>query len=347
MAHDLHVVNTKPLVTPNQLERDIPLTTKAAATVESARETIQRIICRQDDRLLIWVGPCSIHDRAAAMEWATRLVSSARQLSDKLFVVMRTFFEKGRTTTGWPGLICDPYMDGSNDGEEGLRRARQLLVDINEMGLPCGMEMIDPIVPQYLAELISIATIGARTTESSTQRRLASGLSMPVGFKNSTDGDFQTAINAMIATQYPQSFFGIDRDGQSAVVHTTGNPDSILILRGGRSGTNYDVPSIKSASLALEEKRLPNGVVVDCSHAQSSGDSARQAVVWRDVIDHLPETRSQLIGLMVESFLLEGKQPLQVPADVSKLKYGLSVTDACMSWEATERMLHYTYEHVG
>jgi 3-deoxy-7-phosphoheptulonate synthase len=347
MPSDLHVVETQPLVTPRRLMEELPLSSKAARTVETAREAIRRIMYRQDNRLLAVVGPCSIHDVVAAKDYASRLVLLADQYSDRLLIVMRAYVEKPRTTVGWRGLISDPLMDMSDDGEEGLRRARQLFIELNEMGLPVATEMLDPIAPQYIAELVAWTAIGARTTESPTHRALASGLSMPVGFKNGTDGDIQVAANAMIAAQQSQSFLGIDLDGRSSVVHTTGNPDGILVLRGGRYGPNYDAVSIQEAADELDRQGLPNGVMVDYSHVNSNGDPRQQEFVWRESIGQLSRTRGHQIGFMAESFLKEGKQPLKLPTDPSKLEYGLSVTDACMSWGATERMLGYTYDQLG
>lgn len=347
MPSDLHVVQTQPLLTPRQLMEELPLTADVAAFVEASRQSIEDIMRSLDPRLIAIVGPCSVHDSAATLDYAKRLAKLANRYADRLLIVIRAYVEKPRTTIGWRGLVSDPRMDQSDDGEEGLRRARWLFLELNRLGLPVADEMLDPIVPQYLAELTSWATIGARTTESPTHRALASGLSMTVGYKNGTDGAIQTAANAMIAARQPQSFFGIDLDGRSAVVHTTGNPNSVLVLRGGRGGPNYDTLSVRSASEELDRQGLPSGVVVDYSHANSNGDPRRQAEVWGESIDQLPHTRGYQIGFMAESFLEEGKQPLVLPVDREQLQYGLSVTDACMGWEATEQLLAYTYERLG
>ena len=296
---------------------------------------------QQDPRLLVVVGPCSLHDPKAALDYAQRLAELSRELGDRMFIVMRTYFEKPRTTIGWKGLINDPRMDGSCEIEEGLRIARKLLIEINELGLAAGTEFLDPIVPQYIAELISWAAIGARTTESQTHREMASGLSMPVGFKNGTDGGLQIAIDAMAAARTPHSFVGIDQEGYTCVVRTTGNPAGHVVLRGGRSRGNYDPESIAEASRQLTSQRLPNVLMVDCSHANSGKQHARQEEVWRSILEQRAAGNRAIIGAMIESFLFEGNQP--VPKSPGELKYGVSVTDACISWETTERILRQGY----
>ncbi len=331
-----------PLMSPNELKDEIPISDEVAATVTEARQAIRNIFHRTDDRLLLIVGPCSIHDPVASREYAGHLAQYARQMSDRLVIVMRTYFEKPRTTIGWRGLINDPHLDGSYDMGEGLRIARKLLVDINGMGLPTAVEMLDPVTPQYIAELVCCTAIGARTTESQTHRALASGLSMPVGFKNATDGGLQVAIDAAISARHRHSFLGINLDGQSCVVKTTGNPDGTLILRGGRKNTNYDVESVMNASQQMANAGLISAVMLDCSHANSGYDYKRQAEVWRAVVDERDQTAGTLVGIMAESNLFEGKQAISSnPAD---LKYGVSVTDACMNWTTTEELLNYTYE---
>lgn len=340
-AQDLHVLEMVPLISPNDLKREIPTTPTAAETVAEARIGVRNIFHRQDDRLLLIVGPCSIHDPVASIEYATKLAAYAHQMKDRILIVMRTYFEKPRTTFGWRGLINDPHLDGSYDMGEGLRLARKLLVDVNSMGLPTAVEMLDPVTPQYIAELVCCTAIGARTTESQTHRALASGLSMPVGFKNATDGGLQVAIDAAISARNRHSFLGIDLDGRSCVVKTTGNPDGTLILRGGRNNTNYDVGSIMNASEQLANAGLISTVMVDCSHANSGYDVQRQKAVWKAVVDEREQTSGALVGLMVESNLIEGKQPLT--SRLEDLKYGVSVTDAGIGWEHTEELLEYTY----
>ena len=341
-AQDLHVLEMVPLISPNQLKAELPSTDAAADTVAVARNAISRIIYREDPRFLIIVGPCSIHDPESSLEYAAKLAPYAKQMSDRLVVVMRTYFEKPRTTFGWRGLINDPHLDGTYDMGEGLRRARRLLAEINAMGLPTAAEMLDPVTPQYIAELVCCTAIGARTTESQTHRALASGLSMPVGFKNSTDGSLQTAIDAVVSAQHRHSFIGVDLDGRSCVVKTSGNPDGVLILRGGRDSTNYDAESILAASRKLEKAGVNSSILMDCSHANSGYDIVKQKEVWKTVVDDYSKTRGALVGLMAESYLFEGKQPITRGHD--NLKYGVSVTDACMSWETTEDLLTYTYE---
>ena len=341
-VQDLHVLEMVPLIAPNAMKKEIPLTDAAADTVATGRDAIRKIFHREDDRFLVIVGPCSIHDPASSLEYAARLAKYANQMKDRLVIVMRTYFEKPRTTFGWRGLINDPHLDGTYDMGEGLRIARKLLVDINGMGLPTAVEILDPVTPQYIAELVCCTAIGARTTESQTHRALASGLSMPVGFKNATDGGLQVSIDAAISARNRHSFLGIDLDGKSCVVKTTGNPDGTLILRGGRHSPNYDIDSILNASSQMANAGLISAVMLDCSHANSGYDPKKQKEVWKTVVDERPETAGALVGLMAESYIFEGKQP--IPTNLAELKYGVSVTDACMSWETTEELLEYTYE---
>ncbi len=333
---DLRVVATRRLLPPRELKEALPLSDTAAATVVSGRLAVQRILRQEDPRLLVVVGPCSIHDPQAAMEYARRLRHLADEVRDQFHLVMRVYFEKPRTTIGWKGLINDPHLDGSYDVDTGLRTARRLLLAINELGLPAATEFLDPIVPQYLADLVSWAAIGARTTESQTHREMASGVSMPVGFKNGTDGSLQIAIDAMLSARHPHHFLGIDQDGCTSVVQTTGNPDAHVVLRGGRIGTNYDAGSISGAERQLAAAGLPAVVLVDCSHANSGKQHARQEAVWRDLVDQRLAGPSGLIGAMIESHLHEGSQPLR---QASELRHGVSITDACLGWEVTERML--------
>jgi 3-deoxy-7-phosphoheptulonate synthase len=306
---------------------------------------VVRILRLADPRLLVVVGPCSIHDEKAALEYAARLNALRQQLSDRMEIVMRVYFEKPRTTIGWKGLINDPHLDGSHDIEAGLKIARRLLLTITNLGLPTATEFLDPVVPQYIADLVTWAAIGARTTESQTHREMASGISAPVGFKNATDGSLQIAIDALGAARSPHSFLGMDADGITSIVRTTGNPDGHIVLRGGRSRPNYDAESIREAEAALKRNGLPAVLMVDCSHANSAKQHARQEDVWRSVIEQrLTGTRS-LIGMMVESNLHEGSQPF--PRPVNELQYGVSITDACLNWETTERMLRWGHERLG
>jgi 3-deoxy-7-phosphoheptulonate synthase len=338
---DLHIRELTPLPAPREIQQQYPLTEAVAQTVYSAREATKRILRHEDPRPLVIVGPCSIHDPAAAYEYAERLAELHVALSDRLFIVMRTYFEKPRTTTGWRGLINDPHLDGSFDMAEGLRIGRELLLRINALGLPVATEMLDPISPQYISDLVSVTAIGARTTESQTHRALASGLSMPVGFKNSTDGSVQAAINACISARHAHSFLGITHEGMSAVVKTRGNPDGFVILRGSKARTNFDADSIAEAARQMATADLRPAIMVDCSHANSNYEFARQEVVWETLVGQLHTDRGALIGMMVESNLLEGKQA--ITSDRNQMRYGVSVTDACVGWEATERMLRRAY----
>lgn len=283
------------------------------------------------------VGPCSIHDPDAARDYAARLKALADRVSDRLLVVMRVYFEKPRTTVGWKGLINDPHLDDSFEVATGLRLARGLLIEIAGMGLPTATEFLEPITPQYIADTIVLGAIGARTTESPTHRQMASGLSMPVGFKNSTDGTLQAALDAMQSARTPHSFLGIDNDGGTCVVSTAGNPWGVLMLRGGRSGSNYSADVVEDARKRLEAAGLPARVIVDCSHANSGKDHRRQSVVWRDVIEQRVAGDRVIAGLMLESNIMPGSQPVQ--SDRSKLHYGVSITDGCIGWEETEELL--------
>ena len=344
-TQDLHVRELVRLSTPRALKSEFPLTEAASATVAQSRERVVRIIRLEDPRLLVVVGPCSIHDEKAALEYATRLNGLRLELRDRMEIVMRVYFEKPRTTIGWKGLINDPHLDGSQDIEAGLKAARRLLLQITSLGLSPATEVLDPIVPQYIAELVTWAAIGARTTESQTHREMASGISAPIGFKNATDGSLQIAIDAMGAARTPHSFLGIDADGVTSIVRTTGNPDGHVVLRGGRARTNYDAESIRDAEATLKKCNLPPVLMVDCSHANSAKQHARQEDVWHSVIEQRVAGTRSLIGMMVESNLHEGSQPF--PRPVSELTYGVSITDACINWETTERMLRWGYEQLG
>jgi 3-deoxy-7-phosphoheptulonate synthase len=334
---DLHVVETRPLVPPAALHRDLPLSDRAASTVQQARQAIQAILHGRDQRLLVIVGPCSVHDVAAAHEYADFIADARQRHRDELEVVMRVYFEKPRTTVGWKGLINDPHLDHSYDINTGLRRARGLLLHLAEMGLPAATELLDPVVPQYIADLISWTAIGARTTESQTHREMASGLSMPIGFKNGTDGSASTAINAMEAAARPHHFLGINGDGHAAIVTTTGNPDGHLVLRGGTRGTNYHPEAVEEAAAALERAGLPARVMVDCSHGNSNKDYRRQGLVAEQVAEQLRAGSRHVMGVMIESHLVAGNQ--KIPSDLSELTYGQSITDACIDLEATREVL--------
>ena len=318
------------------------MTERTNETVVGGRETVKRILRGDDPRLLVIVGPCSIHDVDGALEYAQKLNRLREELAEQVCVVMRVYFEKPRTTIGWKGLINDPHLDGSYDIDTGLKKARELLLQINGMGLPAATEFLDPIVPQYIGDLVSWAAIGARTTESQTHREMASGLSMPVGFKNSTDGSLQIAIDAMTSARTPHNFLGIDQDGVTSIIRTTGNPNGHVVLRGGRAKANYDPESIAAATASLTKAGLPAVLMVDCSHANSGKQHARQEEVWRSVIQQRAEGNRALIGLMVESYLEEGNQP--IPGRLDELRHGVSVTDACIGWETTERMLRHGHD---
>ncbi len=337
---NLHVREMTPLIAPRVMKQRFPITDAVAATVSEAREAITRILRREDQRLLVAVGPCSIHDTTGALAYAERLYAAHLRFRDRLFLVMRTYLEKPRTTTGWRGLINDPHIDGSFDMNAGLTTARELLLRINSMGLPVATEILDPISPQYLSDLISLAAIGARTTESQTHRAMASGLSMPVGFKNTTGGNIQAAVNSLVSSRHSHSFLGIDHDGVSCVVKTNGNPDGLVILRGSRFGPNYDADSITEAERLMIAAGMPPAIMIDCSHANSGSDHARQPAVWEAALG-LRREHPAVVGMMIESNISEGKQP--IPADLSQLKFGVSITDACVSWETTERMLEQAY----
>ena len=334
---DLHVVETRPLVAPALLHQDLPIDAGATQTVASARQRIQAILRGDDQRLLVVVGPCSVHDVSAAREYAERLAPIRERLKDHLEVVMRVYFEKPRTTVGWKGLINDPHLDGSYDINTGLRRARGLLLDLAREGMPAATELLDPVVPQYIADLISWTAIGARTTESQTHREMASGLSMPIGYKNSTDGSATIAINAMQAASKPHHFLGINREGHASIVSTTGNPDGHLVLRGGNRGTNYHLEAIQDAADELKSAGLPDRLMVDCSHGNSNKDFRRQGEVLKAVADQVQQGSEHVMGVMLESHLVEGNQ--KISSDRSALTYGQSVTDACISIETTAELL--------
>ncbi len=341
-TQDLHVKGIVRLLTPRELKAQSPAPDAVNAMVAHSRERVIRILRREDPRLLVVIGPCSVHDEKGALDYAARLNALREEFAGRLEIVMRVYFEKPRTIVGWKGLINDPHLDGSQDIETGLKIARRLLLQITGLGLPAATEFLDPIVPQYIADLITWAAIGARTTESQTHREMASGLSMPVGLKNSTDGSLQVAIDAMGAARHPHSFLGIDQDGVTSIVRTAGNSDAHIVLRGGRAQTNFDAASIRAAEEKLKSEKLPPVLMVDCSHANSEKQHARQEDVWRSVIQQRVDGTRSLIGLMVESNIHEGSQP--IPKNPADLRYGVSITDSCIGWETTERMLRWGYE---
>jgi 3-deoxy-7-phosphoheptulonate synthase len=334
---NLRIKSLEPLIPPARLMNLLPLTDAATHTIVAGRRDVEHVLAGQDQRLMAIVGPCSIHDPDAARDYAARLKALADRVADRLLVVMRVYFEKPRTTVGWKGLINDPHLDDSFDVATGLRLARGLLIEIAGMGLPTATEFLEPITPQYIADTIVLGAIGARTTESPTHRQMASGLSMPVGFKNSTDGSLQAALDAMQSARTPHSFLGIDNDGGTCVVSTAGNPWGVLMLRGGRSGSNYSADVVEDARKRLEAAGLPARVIVDCSHANSGKDHRRQSVVWRDVIEQRVAGDRVIAGLMLESNIMPGSQPVQ--SDRSKLQYGVSITDGCIGWDETEELL--------
>jgi 3-deoxy-7-phosphoheptulonate synthase len=333
---DIRVLSIDPLIAPSKLKDQLPVDEAIVATVVEARETIRRIIKGADRRMLCIVGPCSIHDPAGALDFAERLRTLKDAVAGQLYVVMRVYFEKPRTTVGWKGLINDPHMDDSCDIPEGLRIARSLLIDINRMGIAAGTETLDPITPQYIADLIAWSAIGARTTESQTHREMASGLSMPVGFKNSTEGNLQVAINAIQSARQPHSFLGITQDGVNGIVRTTGNPDTHIVLRGGKK-PNFDAASIAESVQMLSTAGLEPRVMVDCSHAQTNKDYTKQPEVFGALIEQIRGGSKSILGAMLESNLEAGSQALA--ENRAALKYGVSITDPCIDWATTERCL--------
>jgi 3-deoxy-7-phosphoheptulonate synthase len=341
-TENLNIEAFEPMPTPEEIHGRLPMTEAAEKSVVAGRRAIEAILDRSDQRLFVVVGPCSIHDPIAGLDYARRLKALADEVSDTLLLVMRVYFEKPRTSTGWKGYINDPRMDDSFHIEEGLSKAREFLLAINEMGLPCGTEALDPIAPQYLGDLIAWTAIGARTSESQTHREMSSGLSTPVGFKNGTDGSVDAAINAIISASKPHSFLGINMQGRSSVVRTRGNRYGHLVLRGGGDRPNYDTVSVAMAEQALAKAKLPPNVVVDCSHANSYKKPELQPLVMHDCVNQIRLGNRSIVGLMIESFIEAGNQP--IPADLSQLKYGCSVTDACVDWPTTEKMVREARE---
>ena len=341
---DINVVSQELLMPPNELKRKLPMSEKARKTVTSGRETVRNILDRKDPRLFIVIGPCSIHDLDAAKEYARRLKTLAEKVSETIYLVMRVYFEKPRTTTGWKGLINDPYLNDSFKIQEGLHIGRQLLLDIAEIGLPAATEALDPISPQYLQDLISWSAIGARTTESQTHREMASGLSSAVGFKNGTDGSLTVAINALQSVSNPHRFLGINTGGQVSIIHTRGNKYGHVVLRGGNGKPNYDSVSVALCEQELESAGVPVNVMVDCSHANSNKNHDLQTLVIDNVANQIADGNRSIIGLMVESHLNAGNQ--KIPENLADLKYGVSVTDACIDWDTTEKALLAMHEKI-
>ncbi len=334
---DVNVKSILPLVTPAELKKELPLTENVYQTVLKGRETVRNILDGKDKRLFIVIGPCSIHDTVAAHEYADRLKTLSDKIKDSIYVVMRVYFEKPRTTVGWKGLINDPDMNDSFNIEKGLRIGRQLLLELNEKGLPCATEALDPNSPQYYQDLISWSAIGARTTESQTHREMSSGLSSPVGFKNGTDGGLTVATNAMQSVKHGHSFLGLNDQGQVSVIHTSGNPYAHVVLRGGNGKPNYDAGSVADAEAALAKAKVSGKIMIDTSHANSNKDPYLQPLVLKNITEQILDGNKSIVGLMVESHLKGGRQ--DIPADLNDLEYGKSVTDGCIDWETTEKAL--------
>ncbi len=344
-TNNLNVLEVSPIIAPQDLKQVFPLPLPGATFVNETRNTIKSILHREDKRMLVVVGPCSIHDPIAAIEYAQRLVKLADELQDQLFIIMRVYFEKPRTTVGWKGLINDPDMDGSHQISKGLGAARQLFCTITEMRLPIASEMLDPITPQYLSDMISWGAIGARTTESQTHREMASGLSFPVGFKNGTDGGLKIALDAMSASCREHSFLGINYEGRSSIVHTSGNPDIHLVLRGGDKAPNYYPEDVNKAVELLNSKQLPSAIMIDCSHANSYKDHNRQGEVLENIVNQRIANPGSIAGVMIESNLNAGNQ--SIPEDLDQLKYGVSITDKCVDWETTVEMLTKAHDKLA
>jgi 3-deoxy-7-phosphoheptulonate synthase len=336
-TENLNVAAFDLMPSPDEVHARVPLTEKAAATVLAGRRAIEAILDGRDHRLFVVVGPCSIHDPVAGLDYANRLRRLADELAETMVLVMRVYFEKPRTALGWKGFINDPRLDDSFRVDEGMERARRFLLDVNELGVPAGTEALDPIAPQYYMDLISWTAIGARTSESQTHREMSSGLSTPVGFKNGTDGDVDAAVNAILSASGAHAFLGVNGQGKTAIIRTRGNRYGHVVLRGGGGRSNYDSLSISLAEQALAKARLPRNLVVDCSHANSLKKPELQPLVMRDVVNQIRDGNRSLAGVMVESFIEPGNQP--IPSDLSKLRYGCSVTDGCVGWDTTVEML--------
>ncbi|MBK1876886.1 3-deoxy-7-phosphoheptulonate synthase [Pelagicoccus mobilis] len=342
---DINVISTAALPTPDQLISEYPKSEAQAEFITRSRDEIHEIIFGGDKRLLVVIGPCSIHDTEAGLEYAKRLAALSEKVKDRICLVMRVYFEKPRTSLGWKGLIMDPDLDGSENLNKGLGVAREFLRQVIDLGLPTSTELLDPITPQYIADLVSWSAIGARTTESQTHRQMASGLSMPVGFKNGMDGTVGVAVNAIKAASGTQTFLGINRDGQASAVTTSGNPNCHVVLRGGSGGPNYDADSVAKCEADLTKAGLVPAIMVDCSHGNSNKDHNRQPIVWDEIMDQIAAGNDSIIGVMVESNLGAGNQ--KFPAPKEDLKYGVSITDACIDWETTEASVLSAYEKLA
>jgi 3-deoxy-7-phosphoheptulonate synthase len=343
LTDNLNIVRFKPLLTPDQLKERYPLTDQIAHLVAQSRRIIQAVLTNNDGRKLVIAGPCSLHDKAASLEYASKVKDLQSKVSDKVLIIMRTYFEKPRTTLGWKGMIYDPYLDGSYDIEEGFLRARDILLEVGKIGLPCATEFLDPIVPQYLADLISWASIGARTTESQIHRQMASGLSMPIGFKNSTDGNITASVDAIKSALSPHSFMGISRTGQVIIAETSGNKFGHLVMRGGADCPNYGEEYVAFARVLLKKAKINTGIIIDCSHANSDKDCRRQRIALLDTAEQIKKGAAIISGVMLESFLVEGSQK---PAKAETLVYGQSVTDGCIGWEETDELIRTFAEAV-
>lgn len=341
-TENLNILAADHMPSPEEIKAQVPLSERAAATVLNGRKTLADILDRKDDRVFVVLGPCSIHDPDAGLDYARRLKVLADEVADRLVLVMRVYFEKPRTSTGWKGFINDPFMDDSFRIDQGMQKARRFLLDVNEIGLPAATEALDPIGPQYYGDLIAWTAIGARTSESQTHREMSSGLSSPVGFKNATDGDLDVAINAILSASHPHSFLGINGKGQTSVLRTRGNRYGHVVLRGGAGRPNYDTVSVSLAEQALAKAKLPQNIVVDCSHANSWKKPELQPLVMKDVMHQIREGNQSIVGMMIESFIEAGNQ--SIPKDLSQLRYGCSVTDACVDWETTVEMIRNAHK---
>lgn len=345
LISDTRIESSQVLLTPSEIKEKLPVTEDEVRTVLQGRQQIENILSGKDPRKFIVVGPCSIHDIKAAQDYALKLKNLADRVRDKLLLIMRVYFEKPRTTIGWKGLINDPDLDGSFKIEKGLITARELLIKIARIGLPTGTEALDPISPQYISDLISWSAIGARTVESQTHREMASGLSMPLGFKNGTDGNIEVALNAMESARTPHIFLGINELGQVSILNTKGNEYGHIILRGGGGKSNYDVDTVKLVEKQLEKRNLPQEIVIDCSHGNSNKNHRKQSEVFANIIEQIIAGDSAIVGMMLESNLDEGNQP--IPDNISDLKYGISITDKCIDWAETEKIILAAYDRLN
>ena len=343
LTDNLNIKQFKPLTPPDMLKADHPETEVAAHLVAQSRRQVERILRRADPRRMVIVGPCSLHDEEATLDYARRLLEVQKSCSEQVLIIMRAYFEKPRTTLGWKGMLYDPHLDGSYDLDLGIRTSRKMLCEIAEIGLPCATEFLDPIVPQYLADLITWAAIGARTTESQIHRQMASGLSMPIGFKNATEGNIGVAMDAIKAASNPHSFLGIDRNGQVIVAETKGNKYGHLVMRGGTNGPNYSSEYVAFAEVLLNKAHLSNGIVMDCSHANSNKSHGRQRQVLSDIADQIQLGDTCIAGVMLESFVHEGKQSIGAAGG---LKYGQSLTDGCIGWDETVELIGQLAESI-